>query len=99
MLKSNWLGQQREQWLLIQAPRVIKCRFRVARATFSGVRVGDLPWDQKQLVEFVVKTNRVPYRSEEVDKSMSILKSNSRLDELRMALYQQEEQGMGHLTH
>ena len=40
-----------------------------------------------------MKTNRVPYRSEEVDKSMSIRKSNGRLDELRMAFYQQEDLG------
>jgi hypothetical protein len=64
---------------------------------FSGIRVGDLSGDlsgdQKQLVESVVKTIFAPYRSEDVDKSMSILKSNGGLDELRMAFYQQEDLG------
>lgn len=66
----------------------------------SGIRVGDLSGDQRQLVEAVVKPILVSYRSQDVENPMSILKSNDGLDELPMAFYQQgrpqEPQGRGH---
>ncbi|MCH2203429.1 MAG: DUF3500 domain-containing protein [Fuerstiella sp.] len=86
-------SQQRKQSLLRRAPHETRVQIQGGAGKFRGIRVGDLSEDQKQLVESVVKTILAPYRSEDVDESMSILKSNGGLDELRMAFYQQEDIG------
>ena len=44
-------------------------------------------------MESVIKTILAPYRREDVEESMSILKHNGGLDDLRMAFYRQNDIG------
>lgn len=59
--------------------------------SFPGIGVDELSDDQKELVESTLKVLLAPYRSEDVDEAMSILKNNGGLEELHMAFYQEED--------
>ena len=56
---------------------------------FAGIHVADLSSDQQELVESTVKNLLAPYRTEDFNEVMSILKAGGGLDSLRMAFYQQ----------
>ena len=96
-------GKQRAKALLPKAPQENRVQIQGRHGDFPGLRVGDLSADQQDLVESVIKTILAPYRREDVDESMSILKQNGGQDELRMAFYRQgrhrERQGLGYLAH
>lgn len=84
-------SRQREQALLIAAPQENEVQLQGLGGHFPGLRVGDLSSDQQELVEAVAKTILAPYRTEDVDESMSILKNNGGLAELRMSFYQEND--------
>jgi hypothetical protein len=86
-------GKQRKKSLLTTAPEENQVKLQGRDGEFHGIRVGDLSADQKELVESVAKTILAPYRKEDVDESMSILKKNGGVDELRMAFYQEGDIG------
>ena len=86
-------GKQRSQALLTKAPQENRVQIQGRRGEFPGLRIGDLSADQKELVESVTKTILSPYRKKDVDESMSILKENGGLEEIRMAFYQQDDIG------
>jgi hypothetical protein len=54
---------------------------------FPGVGVSDLSSDQKELVEATLKTLLAPYREEDVDEVMQILKAGGGMDSLHMSYY------------
>lgn len=85
--------KHRKQALLKKAPGENKVQLQGPSGMFPGVRVGDLSSDQKSLVEAATKTILAPYRTEDVQESMAILKKSGGLDELRMAFYQQGDLG------
>jgi hypothetical protein len=85
--------KQRKQALLKKAPGENQVKLQGADGKFPGIQVGALSDDQIELVESVIKTILAPYRTEDVDESISILKKNGGLDELRMAFYQQGDIG------
>ena len=86
-------GRQRKKSLLTTAPEENQVKLQGRDGEFPGIRVGDLSADQKDLVESVAKTILAPYRQEDVEESMSILKQNGGVDELRMAFYQEGDIG------
>ena len=47
--------------------------------------------DQKQLVETTLKVLLAPYRQEDVDEALAIMKSGGGLDKLNLAFYQQDD--------
>ena len=87
-------GKQRESALLEKAPAEAAVKIQGAKGTFSGIKVGDLSSDQKGLVESVIKTILAPYREDDVNEAMSILKDAGGLDDLRMAFYKSDNLGM-----
>jgi hypothetical protein len=82
-------GKQREQALLDKAPSESNVPLQGPEGRFSGIAVGDLSSDQKGLVEEVVRVLLAPYRQEDVDEAMAVLKSGGGLDKLHMAFYKQ----------
>jgi hypothetical protein len=83
--------KQRAVSLLAAAPNESAVALQGDKGAFPGVAVGDLSSDQKDLVEKVVKVILAPYRSEDVDEALAILKAGGGFDKLHMAFYKQED--------
>jgi hypothetical protein len=63
-------------------------RFRKPGEAFPGIHIGELSADQRQLVESVMRDILSPYRKEDADEVMDILKTNGGMDKLHLAFYQ-----------
>jgi hypothetical protein len=83
--------KQVEQALLETAPDENNVPLQGKNGTFPGVAVGDLSSDQKDLVEKTIKVILAPYREEDVDEVLSILKKGGGLNKLHMAFYQEDD--------
>jgi len=59
--------------------------------TFSGIAVGELKDDQKQLVDKTLSLLLAPYREEDRDEVMQIVKESGGLDKLHMAFFKQDD--------
>jgi hypothetical protein len=57
------------------------------RDSYPGILSGDLTADQKQLVSNTMRDILAPYRREDVDEVMSIIRRNGGLDRLHFAFY------------
>lgn len=84
---------QRKRALLERAPRENEVPLQGRSGGFPGVPVGGLSSDQKALVEEVIKVILAPYRSEDVEEALAMLKAGGGLDQLHMAFYQQGDLG------
>lgn len=73
-----------------QAPSV---RFRGADEARPGLPFADLTRDQKTLVEKVMKDLLKPYRTEDVDEVMGIVKDTGGMDKINLAFYRQRDDG------
>jgi hypothetical protein len=80
---------QRAKALLEKAPSESAVPLQGAPGKFPGIAVGELSSDQKKLVEEVVRVILAPYRPEDVDEAMAVLKAGGGLDKLHMAFYKQ----------
>ena len=83
--------KQAAKALIAKAPGEANVPLQGEQGKFSGVAVSELSADQKKLVEDTLKVLLSPYRTEDVDEVMEILKSTGGLDKLHMAFYQQED--------
>jgi hypothetical protein len=63
-------------------------RFRAADQAKPGIGYGDLTKDQRQLVETVMRDVLSPYRKEDADEVMKIVKVNGGLEKLHLGFYQ-----------
>ncbi len=75
--------------LVDKAPKESDVLLQGEGGHFPGVRVGSLSDDQKELVEETLRVILAPYRKEDVDEAMEILKRGGGLDQLRMAFYRE----------
>lgn len=82
-------GKQREQALVATAPKEDAVLLQGEQGKFPGIGVSELSGDQKQLVEATLKVLLAPYREEDVDEVMAILKDSGGVDKLHMAFYKQ----------
>jgi hypothetical protein len=82
-------AKQAERALLNDAPRENDVQLQGKEGKFPGISVADLSADQKSLVESVIKTLLAPYRAEDVEEAMAVLKSGGGVDSLHMAFYRQ----------
>lgn len=82
-------AKQRQQALLARSPRETDLAIQGERGQFAGIAVGDLGDDQKQLVDETLKVLLAPYRQQDADEVMAILKASGGVDQLHMAFYQQ----------
>ena len=67
-------------------------RFRPARERKPGISSGELNKDQRALVETVMRTILSPYRKEDADEVMKIIKTNGGLEKIHLAFY--KDRGM-----
>lgn len=81
-------GAQRQKALVNKAPREDDVPVRGTQAMFPGIAVGELSKDQQGLVEEVIKVILAPYRQEDVDEALAILKAEGGLQKLHAAFYQ-----------
>jgi hypothetical protein len=86
-------GKQRERALLDRAPEEARVPVQGESGTFRGIQVGDLSSDQKDLVESVIKVILAPYREEDVEEAIAVLKAGGGLDKLHMAFYKTDDIG------
>lgn len=82
-------GKQREKALVAQAPGESAVALQGDAGKFPGIGVGELSADQKALVEKTLKVLLAPYRQEDVDEVMEVVKAGGGLDKLHMAFYAQ----------
>ena len=83
--------QQAKQALLTDAPSENAVKLQGTQGDFSGVTVGQLSADQQQLVQETLQVLLAPYRQEDVDEVMSLLKTGGGLEKLNMAFYKAED--------
>ncbi len=86
-------GKHREAALVSKAPKENAVLVQGGSGKFPGLSVGDLSSDQKALVESVIKVILAPYRDEDVQEALAIMKDGGGLDKLHMAFYQNEDVG------
>ena len=82
-------AKQVEQALVKNAPKEDAVALQGDKGTFPGIGVAQLSNDQKQLVTKTIQVLLAPYRPEDVDEVMEILKVTGGVDKLHMAFYQQ----------
>jgi hypothetical protein len=86
-------GKQRKSALLSKAPNEAAVKVQGSSGAFPGLAVGELSADQKGLVESVIKVILAPYREEDVEEAVALLKSGGGLDGLHMAFYESNDVG------
>jgi len=86
-------AKQAEQALVAKAPGEAAVAMQGENGKFPGIGVGQLSADQKQLVNKTIQMLLSPYRKEDVDEVMEIVKASGGLDKLHMAFYQQGDLG------
>lgn len=79
--------------LVEKAPGEAAVALQGNSGNFPGIGVGQLSADQKQLVTKTIQMLLSPYRQEDVDEVMEILKASGGIDKLHMAFYQQGDLG------
>ncbi len=84
---------QAKKALLPTAPRESAVEIQGANGQFPGISVGDLKNDQQELVEKTLKVLLAPYRAEDADEVMEILKADGGVKKLHMAFYQTDDLG------
>jgi hypothetical protein len=82
-------AKQRAVALVEKAPAEAAVALQGNQGKFPGLSISELSADQKKLVESTLKTLLGPYRQEDVDEVMAILKASGGIDKLHMAFYQQ----------
>ncbi len=82
-------AKQRKQALLGKAPREMDVPLQGPDGTFPGVPVCELSSDQRELLEKTVRTMLKPYREEDVEEVLFILKAGGGFEKLSIAFYRQ----------
>ncbi len=82
---------QRKQALANTPPREDDVKLKRADAAFTGIQVGQLSSDQRQLVKECLATVLAPYRPQDAQESMAIIDSNGGVDALRFTFYQNDD--------
>ncbi|MGH7200541.1 MAG: DUF3500 domain-containing protein [Planctomycetaceae bacterium] len=81
--------KQREKALLAKAPRESNVPIQGQQGEFPGIAAGELSSDQKALFEESIRVILAPYRKEDIDEALAVIKSGGGIDTLRLAFYQQ----------
>lgn len=84
---------QREKALLRNAPKETAVSLQGSDGSFSGISVGSMSDDQKELVSQTLDVLLAPYRDEDKAEVRKILEGIGGRDKLNMAFYQQGDLG------
>lgn len=82
-------AKQSAQALVEKAPTEDAVNLQGAAGKFPGIAVSELSADQKGLVLKTLQVLLAPYRQDDVDEAMEIVKAAGGADKLHMAFYQQ----------
>lgn len=82
-------AKQAGKALVDKAPNEAAVALQGESGKFSGIAVSELSADQQALVAQTLKVLLAPYRQEDADEAMAILKATGGLEKLHMAFYQQ----------
>ncbi|WLD12609.1 DUF3500 domain-containing protein [Planctellipticum variicoloris] len=82
-------AKQAGKALVDKAPNEAAVALQGESGKFPGIAVSELSADQQALVTQTLKVLLAPYRQEDADEAMAILKATGGLDKLHMAFYQQ----------
>lgn len=77
--------------LLKKAPKETDVLLQGKQGKFPGISIAELADDQKELFESTLKVLAAPYRKEDVDEAIQLVKKGGGLDSLHMAFYQEED--------
>jgi len=80
-------GGQRSKALLAKAPRENAVQIRKPSQALPGISGSDLSTDQKERLEQTLQAVMSPYRKEDVDEVMQLVKAGGGLDKTHMAFY------------
>ncbi len=80
-------GDQRKKALLENAPSESAVQLRDDVSAIPGIAGSELSADQKELVGKALRDVMAPYRKEDVDEVMEILKAGGGIDKLQIAFY------------
>lgn len=86
-------AKQAEKALLANAPGESAVQIQGSGGKFPGIGVGELSSDQQKLVEETLKVLLAPYRQEDADEVMALLKADGGVGKLHMAFYQAGDLG------
>ena len=86
-------GKQRQLGLLDDAPRESAVQLRGEGQPRPGIAVGRLSGDQKELVEGVLQDILLPYRREDIEEVLAIIKASGGVDKINMAFYKSGDLG------
>ena len=81
-------AKQNAAALVKKAPKEDAVQVQGAKGTFSGLAVSELSGDQKSLVEATIKVLLSPYREEDQNEVMEIVKAAGGVDRLHMAFFE-----------
>jgi hypothetical protein len=81
--------KQRKKAIVVGNPgeQAGSVKFRKDAETRPGIALADLTSDQKTAVETVMRTILSPYRKEDADEIMSIVKANGGMDKVHLAFF------------
>lgn len=81
--------EQQKQAIAPRTPgeRAQSIQFRGKNEQRPGIDIGDLSDDQREIVEIAMRDILSPYRKEDADEVMEIIKTNGGLDEMNLAFY------------
>jgi len=82
-------AEQSKLALIEQAPKESVVPIQGPNGAFPGIPVGKLSGDQRKLVSDTLTILLAPYRKEDVDEAMQILKDSGGVESLHMAFYRQ----------
>jgi hypothetical protein len=74
-------------------------RFRPRGQRRPGIKAADLSRDQRRLVEQVMRTVLSPFRKEDADAVLVIVKKNGGMEQLHLAFYEDRRAGDGERWH
>lgn len=86
-------ANQAKSALLSTAPNEAAVALQGDAGKFPGLAICEMTGDQKQLVEKTLAVLLAPYRQEDADEAMEIVKSSGGIDKLHMAFYQNDDLG------
>jgi hypothetical protein len=78
---------QRRQAVVTGNPGEHEASVRFRDGNYPGLRSGDLTADQRRLVETVMRDVLSPFRREDADEVMSIVRQNGGLERIHLAFY------------
>ncbi|MCH7727411.1 MAG: DUF3500 domain-containing protein [Planctomycetes bacterium] len=81
-------GKQREKALLKKAPKESAVQLRDDVDALPGIACSELMKDQKELVAATLRDILKPYREEDVDEVMEIVKAGGGMDKVHIAFYE-----------